>query len=111
MVIMVILVRITPAKWDPERSWLNHEDRAKVIGAGPKAKMTGCGFGSGLRKMGRPSKVGMALQMLGIVLLGMLALGGQALLLLPIVVILSGEIIYISSLDHVGERSPEEGAR
>ena len=48
---------------------------------------------------------GLALQGLGAVLLGLLAIDGQLLTLLPLAALISGEVIFISSLGHKGERS------
>jgi hypothetical protein len=56
-------------------------------------------------KAGRPTALGMALQVLGAVVLGILAVDGQPLTLLPLAVLVGGEVIFISSLEHKGERS------
>ncbi|MHC1681164.1 MAG: hypothetical protein AB9860_07990 [Methanomassiliicoccales archaeon] len=56
-------------------------------------------------KVGRPTALGMSLQVLGAVILGILAIDGHLLTLLPLAALVGGEVIYISSLDHKGERS------
>jgi len=57
------------------------------------------------RESSRPTALGVALQALGAVVLGILAIDGHLLSLLPLAVLVGGEVIFISSLEHKGERS------
>jgi len=57
------------------------------------------------RKVGRPTVLGMALQILGAAMLGLLAMNGNSMMLLPLAAMIGGEVIFISSLDHRGKRS------
>jgi len=98
-------VRITPAKWDAEYAWLRNEQGVRALQAEPKVR-TGKGpRPSGAVKTGRPTVVGIALQVLGAVLLGALAINGHPIMLLPLTALIGGEVIFISSWEHKGKRS------
>jgi len=96
-------VRITPTKWDAEYSWINHEDGVRAIGTSPVIRLP-----ERERRTGVFSSLGMALQTIGAAILGFFALDAEALLLLPLGTVLFGELIFISSLNHGGVRSPGE---
>lgn len=49
--------------------------------------------------------MGLVLQGLGAVVLGVLAMDGHMITLLPLTALIGGEVIFISSLGHKGERS------
>ena len=98
-------MRITPAKWDAEYEWLRNEREVRALQVEPKVRI---GKESNWRtaiKFGRPTMVGMTLQVMGAAVLGLLALNGHLVMLLPLTALIAGEIVFISSLDHKGERS------
>ncbi len=98
-------MRITPAKWDAEYAWLKSDGGVPAWQTEPKVKVRKEARSKSIWGMGRPSVVGLAMQALGAVLLGILALDGDLLSLLPLVALVGGEVIFISSWDHKGERS------
>ena len=98
-------MRITPAKWDAEYAWLRNEEGVRAWQFEPKVKVRKEARKKILQGIGRPSMTGLVLQGLGAVLLGLLAFDGQLLTLLPLAAIISGEVIFISSLGHKVERS------
>lgn len=98
-------MRITPAKWDAEYAWLRGDGGVSAWQTAPKVKVRKEARSKSTVGMGRPSAVGLALQALGAVLLGILALDGNLLTLLPLVALVGGEVIFISSWGHRGERS------
>jgi len=57
------------------------------------------------RGSSRPTVLGVALQVLGMAVLGLLAIDGHMVTLFPLAVLVGGEVIIISSLDHKGKRS------
>ncbi|MHC1708969.1 MAG: hypothetical protein AB9819_00980 [Methanomassiliicoccales archaeon] len=98
-------MRITPSKWDAEYAWLRNEEGIRALQADPKVrarKGVNWTFAIG---SSRPTALGMALQALGAVVLGILAVDGHLLSLLPLAALIGGEVIFISSLEHKGERS------
>lgn len=98
-------MRITPAKWDAEYEWLRHEEGVRALQAEPKVRIVKAPNWRAAIRVGRPAVVGMALQVLGMVLLGALAINGHPIMLLPLTALIGGEVIFISSLDHKGKRS------
>jgi hypothetical protein len=73
--------------------------------ADPKVKVEKEVRSRSVWKVGRPTALGVALQVLGAVVLGILAVDGHLLSLLPLAVLVGGEVIFISSLEHKVERS------
>jgi len=98
-------VRITPAKWDAEYVWLRHEEGVRALQTEPKVRVRKGMNWTLARDAGRPIAFGIALQVLGAVVLGILAMDGQLLMLAPLAALFGGEVIFISSLGHRGERS------
>ena len=98
-------MRITPAKWDAEYEWLRHEEGVRALQAEPKVRIGKEYNWRTAIKFGRPTLVGMTLQVMGAAVLGFLALNGHPIMLLPLTALIGGEVIFISSLDHKGERS------
>jgi hypothetical protein len=120
-------VRITPAKWDAEYTWLR-EGQVRSIGTSPlvtvpndlgnrgrqgSAEVTNTEDGIGLKATHRNSSIlGMTMQAIGaFMLLAILGLDGILLPLLSLAVVLSGEIIFISSITHGGNRNRSEMIR
>jgi hypothetical protein len=121
MVILVICVRITPAKWDAEYSWLRDEGRKGSVGTSPlivrrkertkreRQVSLGALVKIGHADNGSERKIsilmGIMLQAIGAVaLLFVLGTGGGVVPFLSLGAVLSGEIIFISSLGHRGDR-------
>lgn len=98
-------MRITPAKWDAEYAWLRSEEGIRALHAEPKVRVRKGMNWTFTRGSGRPTALGMALQVMGAVVLGLLAIDGHLVTLLPLAALIGGEVIFISSLDHRGERS------
>ena len=98
-------MRITPAKYDAEYAWLRDREGVPAWQTEPKVKVRRELGIKDVPKIGRPSAMGLAIQGLGAVVLGILALDGHLLTLLPLMALIGGEVIFISSLDHKGERS------
>jgi len=113
------MVRITPAKWDSEYSWLRNEslkDRSGTFSTrnvSSKTKKSGSVYAT--RNDGRSSVIsegserrkttlfGLALQIFGMVaLLNVLRLDLDAFALISFGMLLIGEIIFIISLSHRG---------
>lgn len=98
-------MRITPAKYDAEYAWLRSGEGVPAWQSEPKVKVRNRSSGKVALNLGRPSVMGLALQALGAAVLGILAMDGHLLTLLPLMALIGGEVIFISSLDHKGERS------
>jgi len=98
-------VRITPSKWDAEYTWLRNEEGVRAMLADPKVRVGKEVRSRLVGKVGRPTALGMAMQVLGAAVLGLLAIDMNPLTLLPLAVLVGGEVIFISSLKHMGERS------
>ncbi|MCX6651309.1 MAG: hypothetical protein NT131_06615 [Methanomassiliicoccales archaeon] len=121
-------MRITPAKWDAEYTWLRDEDHIRSIGTSPlitvprnlgtrkheePRETAGVADRNGLGTEHRSSSIlDMAMQVIGaFMLLTILGLNGMLLPLLSLGVVLSGEIIFISSLGHGSKRNRSEWIR
>jgi len=119
MVILVILVRITPAKWDSEYSWLRNEslkDRSGTFStrsASSKIEISRSkdatrnddrsSFTSEGSEHRKTTVFGLVLQIFGMVaLLNVLRLDLDAFALISFGMLLTGEIIFIISLSHRG---------
>ncbi len=98
-------MRITPAKYDAEYAWLRNGEGVPAWQTEPKVKARRESGMKGAWRIGRPSVMGLALQVLGAAVLGILAMDGRPLMLLPLMALMGGEVIFISSLGHRGERS------
>jgi hypothetical protein len=98
-------VRITPAKWDAEYEWLRHEEGVRALQTEPKIRIGKEFNWRAAIKVERPTLVGMALQVMGAAVLGLLAFNVHPIMLLPLTALIGGEVIFISSLDHKGKRS------
>ena len=98
-------MRITPSKWDAEYAWLRNEEGIRALQTEPKVRVRKGMNWAFTRESSRPTALGVALQALGAVVLGILAIDGHLLSLLPLAVLVGGEVIFISSLEHKGERS------
>lgn len=105
MVILVIQVRITPAKYDAEYAWLRSGEGVPAWQTEPKVKIGKESPTKNAWRIGRPSAMGLSLQIIGAAVLGLLAMNGDLITLLPLTALIGGEVIFISSLGHKGERS------
>ncbi|HQN76441.1 MAG TPA: hypothetical protein PLR51_01270 [Methanomassiliicoccales archaeon] len=98
-------MRITPAKWDAEYVWLRSGKGVVAWQAEPKIKVRGGAGGARAWRFDRFTATGLAMQTMAAVMLGLLAMDGHLLTLLPLMALIGGEVIFISSLDHKVERS------
>lgn len=98
-------MRITPAKYDAEYAWLRNGEVTPVRRTEPKIKVRRQARVTDSWRIGRPTVMGLVLQGLGAVVLGVLAMDGHMITLLPLTALIGGEVIFISSLGHKGERS------